>query len=131
MKHMADRAKQAGSSIQDAIHDTATSAEHMAKRAGDAVESAADHLRDRLPKDSAAGEAADTVVRKVKETSVYLQEQGIGGVVEFSFDVTRSKHCCSAWDADICSPALEPINRKRTAIWKIPIRFRSPRWSQG
>lgn len=82
MKHMADRAKQAGSSIQDAIHDTATSAEHMAKRAGDAVESAADHLRDRLPKDSAAGEAADTVVRKVKETSVYLQEQGIGGVVE-------------------------------------------------
>ena len=82
IKHMEDRAKQAGASIKDAIHDTASSAEHMAQRAGEAVESAADQVRDRLSNDSTAGEAMDTVARKVKETSVYLQEQGIGGVVE-------------------------------------------------
>ncbi|MCW5798670.1 MAG: hypothetical protein LZF60_80109 [Nitrospira sp.] len=82
MKEMEDQAKQAGSSIKDAIHDTASSVEHMAKRAGDAVESAAERVREHLSQDSTAGEAADAVARKVKETSVYLQEQGIGGVVE-------------------------------------------------
>ncbi|MGC3974516.1 MAG: hypothetical protein QM771_09070 [Nitrospira sp.] len=82
MKDTQDRAKQAGSSIKDAIHETASSAEQMARRAGEAVESAADRFRERLPEDSTAGETVDTVARKVKETSIYLQEQGIGGVVE-------------------------------------------------
>lgn len=82
MQNMEDRMKQAGSAIKDAVHETASSAEHMAKRAGDTVESTAHRLREHLPKGSTAGEAADAVARKVKDTSIYLQEQGIGGVVE-------------------------------------------------
>ena len=82
LKSMEDRAKQAASSIKDTVNTTASSAEHLAKRAGEAVESAADQVRSHLPKDSTAGETAETVARKVKETSAYLQEQGFGGVVE-------------------------------------------------
>lgn len=82
MKSMEDRAKQAGSSIKDAVHETASSAEHMARRGREAVESAAERMGDYLSEDSSAGDAAETVARKVKQTSVYLQEQGIGGVVE-------------------------------------------------
>lgn len=81
-KTMETRVKQAGSPIQDAVHGTASSIEHMAERAGETVESAADRVREHLPKNGAAGEAADAVRRKVKETSAYLHEQGIGGVVE-------------------------------------------------
>ena len=82
LKNMEDRAKQAGSSIQEAVQETASSAEHFATRAAESVESAANRVREHLPKDGGAGQAADAVARKVKETSAYLQEQGIGGVVE-------------------------------------------------
>ena len=86
LKSMEDRAKQAASSInqtvKETVHKTASSAEHIAKRAGEAVDSAADQVRSHLPKNSPAGEAAETVARKVKETSAYLQEKGFAGVVE-------------------------------------------------
>lgn len=74
--------QQHASSIKDPLKETAASAEHLADRAGEAVQSAADRVREHLSEDSTAREAAETVARKVKETSVYLQEQGIGGVVE-------------------------------------------------
>ena len=82
LKNMEDRAKQAGSSIKEAVQETASSAEHFATRAAESVESGANRVREHLPNDGTAAEAADTVARKVKETSAYLQEQGIGGVVE-------------------------------------------------
>lgn len=82
LKNMEDRARQAGSSIKEAGQQASSSAEHFATRAAESVESAANRVREHLPKDGAAGEAADAVARKVKETSTYLQEQGIGGVVE-------------------------------------------------
>lgn len=82
LKNMKDQARQAGSSIKEAVQETASSAEHFATRAAESVESAANRVREHLPKDGGAGEATDTVARKVKETSTYLQEQGIGGVVE-------------------------------------------------
>ncbi len=82
MKHMKDRAKQAGSSITEAFQETASSAEHMTKRAGEAVESATDRIREHLSTENTAGEAVEAVARKVKQTAGYLQEQGIGGVVE-------------------------------------------------
>lgn len=74
-----DQAKEAGTAIKDSLHEGLASAEKTAKRAGEAVESAADRLREHLPE---AGEAADSVARKLKQTSAYLQQQGIGGVVE-------------------------------------------------
>lgn len=70
---------EAGTVIKDSLHEGLASAEKTATRAGEAVESAANRLREHLPE---AGEAAETVARKVKQTSAYLQEQGIGGVVE-------------------------------------------------
>jgi len=82
LRNMEDRAKHAASAVQDSLHDAAASAEQMAKRAGDAVESAADRVREYLPEEGSAAEAADAVARKVKDASQYFQEQGFNGVVE-------------------------------------------------
>ncbi len=82
LRNMEDRAKHAASAVQDSLHDAAASAEQMAKRAGDAVESAADRVREYLPEEGSAAEAADAVARKVKDASLYFQEQGFSGVVE-------------------------------------------------
>ncbi len=77
-----EQAKQAGPAIKDTVQATMASAEQTGKRAVEAVESAAEHLHEHLPEAGKASAAAETVARKVKETSAYLQEQGIGGVVE-------------------------------------------------
>lgn len=82
LRNMADRAEHAASAVKDSLHGAADSAEQMARRAGEAVESAADRVREHLPEDGSVAEAADAVARKVKDASVYFQEQGFSGVVE-------------------------------------------------
>lgn len=82
IKSFEEQAKQAGSAIKDTVDDTLASAGETAERAGEAVESGAEYLREHFPEAGKAGEAANAVARKVKQTSAYLQEQGFGGVVE-------------------------------------------------
>lgn len=82
MKRMEGRAKDGASLIKDTIEQTAASAEHLAKRTGEAVESTVDQIREQVSDGSTADKAMDAAVRKTKETSAYFREQGIGGVVE-------------------------------------------------
>lgn len=77
-----EQAKQTGSTSTDTVDATSSPAGETANRAGEAVESEATHLREHLSETGQAGETAEAVARKVKQTSVYLQQQGIGGVVE-------------------------------------------------
>ncbi|MCC2642377.1 MAG: hypothetical protein K0S45_2790 [Nitrospira sp.] len=77
-----DKARQAGSTVKRAATETLASADRATVRAGEVLESAADNVREHLPGSGKAGEMADVISRGVKQTSVYLQEQGISGIVE-------------------------------------------------
>lgn len=76
----------AAEQIKETVHDAGTAtmaaADRTTKRAGEALESAADRLHDRLPRDGAAGAAADAVSRRVKQTSRLLKQEGMSGIVE-------------------------------------------------
>ena len=81
-ERLKERANQAEAGIKETAQDAMAFAEHKATRVGEAMESAADDLREHLPGSGKTGQAAGAVVRGVKQTSVYLQQQGISGVVE-------------------------------------------------
>ena len=68
--------------VHDAVTDTMAAADRTTQRAGEALESAADRLRERLPQDGAAGAASDAASRGVKQASRLLQQQGLSGIVE-------------------------------------------------
>jgi hypothetical protein len=80
--NLEDTTRQAGSTIKGAATETMASADRATVRAGEVLESAADNLREHLPGSGKAGEMADVVSRSVKQTSVYLQEQGVSGIVD-------------------------------------------------
>ncbi len=71
-----------GSTIKKAATETLDSAERVTARAGEALRSAAESLRQHLPGGGKAGEAVEAVSRGVKQTADYLREEGIGGIVE-------------------------------------------------
>ncbi|MCS6288810.1 MAG: hypothetical protein H8K10_07510 [Nitrospira sp.] len=75
-------AEQGKATVHGAVTDTMAAANRTTNRAGEALESAADRLRERLPQDGAAGAAADAASRGVKQTSRILQQQGMSGIVE-------------------------------------------------
>ncbi len=79
VEHTAEQVK---ATVHDAVTDTMAAADRTTKRAGEALESAADRLRERLPHEGAAGAATDAVSRGVKQTSRMLQQQGVSGIVE-------------------------------------------------
>ena len=79
LEHTAEQMK---TTVHDAVSDTMAAADRTTKRAGEALESSAARLRERLPQDGAAGAAADAVSRGVKQTSRMLQQQGVCGIVE-------------------------------------------------
>ncbi|MBL8069543.1 MAG: hypothetical protein JNM35_00465 [Nitrospira sp.] len=79
VEHTAEQVK---ATVHDAVTDTMAAADRTTKRAGEALESAADRLRERLPHEGAAGAATDAVSRGVKQTSRVLQQQGVSGIVE-------------------------------------------------
>lgn len=79
VEHTAEQVK---ATVHDAVTDTMAAADRTTKRAGEALESAADRLRERLPHEGAAGAATDAVSRGVKQTSRVLQQQGASGIVE-------------------------------------------------
>lgn len=80
--NLEDTTRQAGPAIKGAATDIMAGADRATVRAGEVVESAADNLRERLPGSGKVGEMADVVSRGVKQTSVYLQEQGVSGIVD-------------------------------------------------
>lgn len=84
-------AEQVHASVHDAVTDTIAAADRTTKRAGEALESAADRVRERLPHDGAAGAAADVVSRGVKQTSRLLRQQGVSGVVE-DFEILMRRY---------------------------------------
>lgn len=75
-------AEQVRATVHDAVADTMAAADRTTTRAGEALESATDRLRERLPQDGAAGAAAEAVSRGVKHTSRVLRQQGASGIVE-------------------------------------------------
>ena len=79
VEHTAEQVK---ATVHDAVTDTMAAADRTTKRAGEALESAADRLRERLPHEGAAGAATDAVSRGVKQTSRVLQQPGVSGIVE-------------------------------------------------
>ena len=80
--NLEDTARQAGSTIKGAATETMASADRVTVRAGEVLESVSDNLREHLPESGTVGEMADAVSHGVKQTSVYLQEQGVSGIVE-------------------------------------------------
>jgi hypothetical protein len=80
--NLEESARQTGSAIRGAATDTMASADRVTVRAGEVLESAADNLREHLPDSGKVGEMADVVSRGVKQTSVYLQKQGVSGIVD-------------------------------------------------
>ena len=79
VEHTAEQVK---ATVHDAVTDTMAAADRTTKRAGEALESAADRLRERLPHEGAAGAATAAVSRGVKQTSRVLHQQGVSGIVE-------------------------------------------------
>ncbi|MBA2486629.1 MAG: hypothetical protein H0V35_11130 [Nitrospira sp.] len=71
-----------GSTIRGAATDTFESAENMTRKAGDAIGSAAESLRQAMPGGGKMGDAAETISRGVQQTADYLQREGMGGIVE-------------------------------------------------
>lgn len=84
-------AEQVKATVQDAVTDTMVAADRTTKRTGEALESAADRVRERLPQDGAAGTAADAVARGVKHTSRMLRQHGVSGVVE-DFEILMRRY---------------------------------------
>ena len=71
-----------GSTLKQAAKDTVESAENISEQAGDALGSAAESFRRRLPEGGTVGEAAAAMSRGVKHTADYLQAEGMSGIVE-------------------------------------------------
>ncbi len=71
-----------GSTLKRAAKDTVASAESMTEQAGEALGSAAESFRQRLPEGGTVGEAAAAMSRGVKHTADYLQKEGMSGIVE-------------------------------------------------
>ena len=71
-----------GSTIKKAATETSDSVERMTDRAGEALGSTAQNLRQHLPGAGKASDAAEAVSRGVKHTAEYLQEEGMSGIVE-------------------------------------------------
>lgn len=74
--------RQAEATIKEAVTETIASADRKTKRAGEALKSAPDSLREQLPEGGKAGEEADAVSRGAKQTSLSLQQQSLSGIVE-------------------------------------------------
>ena len=71
-----------GSTMKSAAADTFESAEDMTRKAGDAIGSAAESLRQSMPGGGKMGDAAETISRGIQQTADYLQQEGMGGIVE-------------------------------------------------
>lgn len=82
MENLEDTARQAGSRIKEAATDAMASADRATGRVGEVLESAADNLHEHLSGNDKLDEIADVVSHGVKQTSVYLQEQGVRGIVD-------------------------------------------------
>ena len=66
-----------GSAIKNVASDTAHSAHKLTGRAEEMVDSASEHFSG-----GTIGEAAEAVSQGVRRTADYLQQEGMGGVVE-------------------------------------------------
>ena len=74
-----EREESMGSAIKNVAKDAAGSAERMFDRAGEAVGSMGDTLRQGMEGGSRVKEA---VSRSIKETADYMQQEGVSGIVD-------------------------------------------------
>lgn len=72
----------AASAIQDAGRDPKAAADQAARRVGDTLKSAAEHLREQMPDGGIAGHVADAVSGGIKQAAIRLQDQGFGRMID-------------------------------------------------
>ena len=71
-----------GSTMKPTVDEAFDSAQRLTEKAGETLASVGESLRQRLPESGGFGEAAEKVYRGVQQTAGYLQDEGVGGVVE-------------------------------------------------
>ena len=71
-----------GSTFKRAANETAASTAGLSEQATEALGSAGEALRRQLPDSGMMGEAADAMSRGVRQTTEYLQGEGMSGIIE-------------------------------------------------
>lgn len=75
-------AEEAAGAVGDAMARAADKMNEAMSTMGQKIDSAADSIRSKLPREGATGEMADAMARSVKHTSHYLQDQGFSGIID-------------------------------------------------